>query len=81
MRSGARCHRTSGCLAMRSGAMPCSSHVRTTWRRRGAWWTRSLHAVTPDHAYEPQTWGPAEADRIIAHEGGWRNPTPVEAAS
>jgi glucose-6-phosphate 1-dehydrogenase len=55
--------------------------VRTTWRRRGAWWTRSLHAVTPDHAYEPQTWGPAEADRIIAHEGGWRNPTPVEAAS
>jgi hypothetical protein len=22
-----------------------------------------------------------EADRIITHEGGWRNPTPVEAAS
>src|ERR687884_1737284 len=39
-----------------------------------------LGTVTPVHEYEPQTWGPAEADRIIAHEGGWRNPTPVEAA-
>jgi glucose-6-phosphate 1-dehydrogenase len=38
-----------------------------------------LGTVTPVHEYEPQTWGPAEADRIIAHEGGWRNPTPVEA--
>ena len=40
-----------------------------------------LGAVTPVHEYEPQTWGPAEADRIIAHDGGWRNPTPVAAAS
>jgi glucose-6-phosphate 1-dehydrogenase len=40
-----------------------------------------LDTVTPVHGYEPQTWGPAEADRIIAHEGGWHNPTPVEAAS
>ena len=40
-----------------------------------------LGAVTPVHEYEPRTWGPAEADRIIAHEGGWRNPTLVEAAS
>jgi glucose-6-phosphate 1-dehydrogenase len=38
-----------------------------------------LGTVTPVHEYEPQTWGPAEADRIIAHEAGWRNPTPVEA--
>src|SRR5437773_1336131 len=37
-----------------------------------------LGAVTPVHEYEPQTWGPAEADRIIAHEGGWRNPTPLQ---
>jgi glucose-6-phosphate 1-dehydrogenase len=40
-----------------------------------------LGTVTPVHEYEPQTWGPAEADRIIAHDGGWRNPTPVAAAS
>jgi glucose-6-phosphate 1-dehydrogenase len=40
-----------------------------------------LDAVTPVHEYEPQTWGPAEADRIIAHQGGWRNPTPLAAAS
>ena len=38
-----------------------------------------LGTVTPVHEYEPQTWGPAEADRIIAREGGWRNPMPVEA--
>ena len=23
--------------------------------------------MTPVHEYEPQMWGPAEADRIIAH--------------
>jgi glucose-6-phosphate 1-dehydrogenase len=40
-----------------------------------------LGSVTPVHAYEPQTWGPAEADRLTAHEGGWYNPTPVEPPS
>jgi glucose-6-phosphate 1-dehydrogenase len=25
--------------------------------------------------YEPRTWGPAEADRLVAGEGGWHNPT------
>jgi glucose-6-phosphate 1-dehydrogenase len=40
-----------------------------------------LGTVTPVHEYEPQTWGPAEADRIIARAGGWHNPTPIEAAS
>jgi glucose-6-phosphate 1-dehydrogenase len=40
-----------------------------------------LGTVTPAHEYEPQTWGPTEADRIIAHDGGWRNPTRVAAAS
>jgi glucose-6-phosphate 1-dehydrogenase len=40
-----------------------------------------LGTVTPVHEYEPHTWGPAEANRIIAHQGGWRNPTPVAVAS
>ena len=25
--------------------------------------------MTPVHEHEPRTWGPAEADRIIAHGG------------
>jgi glucose-6-phosphate 1-dehydrogenase len=28
--------------------------------------------------YEPGTWGPAEADRLIAGSGGWREPAPTE---
>jgi glucose-6-phosphate 1-dehydrogenase len=30
---------------------------------------------TPVHTYEPGTWGPAEADALIANDGGWVNPT------
>lgn len=37
-----------------------------------------LKEPTPVHEYEPNTWGPAEADRIIAGEGGWHNPTAME---
>jgi glucose-6-phosphate 1-dehydrogenase len=33
-----------------------------------------LDAPPPVHAYAPGTWGPAEADAIIAHHGGWRGP-------
>jgi glucose-6-phosphate 1-dehydrogenase len=29
---------------------------------------------TPLREYEPNTWGPADADRIISGDGGWRNP-------
>ena len=32
---------------------------------------------TPVHEYEPNTWGPAEADQIIVADGGWHNPKPV----
>ena len=32
-----------------------------------------LGDVTPVHEYAPDTWGPPEADAIIA-EGGWHNP-------
>jgi glucose-6-phosphate 1-dehydrogenase len=33
-----------------------------------------LGDTTPVYPYEPGTWGPAEADRIIARHGGWRDP-------
>jgi glucose-6-phosphate 1-dehydrogenase len=38
-----------------------------------------LENVTPVHEYEPNTWGPPEAERIIADNGGWHNPKPEEA--
>jgi glucose-6-phosphate 1-dehydrogenase len=34
-----------------------------------------LDNVTPVHEYAPGTWGPSEADRLVADLGGWRNPT------
>ena len=34
-----------------------------------------LGDATPVHEYEPNTWGPPEAEGIIASEGGWHNPT------
>jgi glucose-6-phosphate 1-dehydrogenase len=33
-----------------------------------------LRNATPVHEYEPNTWGPIEADQIIAGDGGWHNP-------
>ena len=33
-----------------------------------------LGNTTPLHEYEPGTWGPTEADQIIASSGGWQNP-------
>lgn len=33
-----------------------------------------LGNATPPLVYEPNTWGPVEADRIIAAGGGWHNP-------
>jgi len=35
-----------------------------------------LNNDIPVYEYEPNTWGPAEADQIIAGDGGWHNPTP-----
>ncbi len=34
----------------------------------------ALEHPTPVYEYEPHTWGPAEADKII--QGGWHNPAP-----
>jgi glucose-6-phosphate 1-dehydrogenase len=33
-----------------------------------------LGDVTPVHPYAPGTWGPMEADTLIARDGGWHNP-------
>ncbi len=33
-----------------------------------------LGDATPVHEYEPNSWGPSEADAIIAGEGAWHNP-------
>ena len=38
-----------------------------------------LGNVTPVYEYEPNTWGPAEADRMIIGDGGWHNPKHEEA--
>ena len=40
-----------------------------------------LGNAAPIHEYEPDTWGPPEADQIIAGDGGWHNPMPMEAAA
>ena len=34
-----------------------------------------LDNVAPVHPYEPGTWGPAEADRLVADLKGWHNPS------
>ncbi len=33
-----------------------------------------LDDATPIHRYRQGTWGPVEADRMMAHYGGWQNP-------
>jgi glucose-6-phosphate 1-dehydrogenase len=38
-----------------------------------------LGDATPVHHYEPNTWGPADADALIADRQGWHNPIVLEA--
>jgi len=38
-----------------------------------------LRAAPPVHLYDRGSWGPAEADRIVARHGGWHDPAPVPA--
>ena len=33
-----------------------------------------LGDATPVHEYEPNTWGPAQAENMMDAEGGWLNP-------
>ena len=35
-----------------------------------------IDGATPVHEYDRGTWGPAEAERIIARSGGWHQPQP-----
>ena len=37
-----------------------------------------LGDVTPIHPYEPGTWGPAEADRLLPAGAKWLDPDPSE---
>jgi glucose-6-phosphate 1-dehydrogenase len=39
-----------------------------------------LGEVSPLYFYDPDTWGPAEADQIIAEHGPWYNPKPAGEA-
>ena len=45
--------------------------IEAAWRS----WTRSSATRRPIHAYDQNTWGPPEADALIAHDGDWHNPT------
>jgi glucose-6-phosphate 1-dehydrogenase len=40
-----------------------------------------LGKVSPVYQYEPNTWGPPEAERIIERDGGWHNPVLAEPVS
>lgn len=37
-----------------------------------------LDDVTPLNTYTPGSWGPEEADRLIAGDGPWQNPAPAQ---
>ncbi|MEO7730357.1 MAG: glucose-6-phosphate dehydrogenase [Kofleriaceae bacterium] len=39
-----------------------------------------VDGATQLHEYDPGTWGPAAADRIIAPTGAWHRPVPAESA-
>jgi glucose-6-phosphate 1-dehydrogenase len=34
-----------------------------------------IHGPSPLHQYQPGTWGPPEADRLVKEVGGWNTPT------
>jgi glucose-6-phosphate 1-dehydrogenase len=38
-----------------------------------------LSSATPPLEYQPGTWGPAEADRLMDRSGGWHKPEPAPA--
>jgi glucose-6-phosphate 1-dehydrogenase len=35
----------------------------------------ALKSTTPVYDYQPNTWGPSEANQKLAPDGGWQNPT------
>jgi glucose-6-phosphate 1-dehydrogenase len=50
--------------------------VEQAWRIVGP----VLGKATAVYEYEPNTWGPPQADRVIAPEGGWHNPVVNKSA-
>jgi glucose-6-phosphate 1-dehydrogenase len=40
-----------------------------------------LGNVTPLYEYEPNTWGPPETDGLLAPDGGWHAPAPIEVSA
>ena len=58
--------------AMRGDAslFPREDSVEEAWRVVDA----VLGNLTPVYSYEPNSWGPHEADVCVAGEGGWHNP-------
>jgi glucose-6-phosphate 1-dehydrogenase len=41
--------------------------------------TPILTGATPPHEYQVGSWGPAEADRLVGHSGGWHKPQAAPA--
>jgi glucose-6-phosphate 1-dehydrogenase len=39
-----------------------------------------LDDMTPLYEYAPNTWGPVEANQLIASDGGWLDPQPMTTA-
>ncbi len=39
-----------------------------------------LDAHSRVHRYQPGSWGPKQADALIAADGAWHNPVPLKAA-
>ncbi|HEY8199911.1 MAG TPA: glucose-6-phosphate dehydrogenase, partial [Actinomycetota bacterium] len=39
--------------------------------------TPLLEAPTEPYPYDPGSWGPEEADRLVEDIGGWHNPSPA----
>jgi glucose-6-phosphate 1-dehydrogenase len=39
----------------------------------------ALDSDIPPYVYEPGTWGPEDANRLTAPDGGWHTPAPVTA--
>ena len=45
-------------------------NVEETWRIMQP----LLDSPSPVHTYAPGTWGPGEANQLVAHYGGWHGP-------
>lgn len=60
-----------------AGAFAREDSVEAAWRVVDP----ILGNVTALHPYETDTWGPPEAERLVAHYGGWHNPVVTAAAT